>query len=340
MVRWTGVAVAAALLASACSGGSHPVIDSQRLHGSVSEFASSGCNTPAQAAVTDERDSMTVAGTTRDYLLTTPTVQNQPEPLVLDFHGYSEGDIAESLATQFSPLAQQDDFIVAFPQGTGSPVAWNTSTNPSNPDLHFVRALLDHLEATECVDTARVYATGLSQGAFMTSMLACTMSDRFAAVAPVAGVQHPSSCRAERAVPLLAFHGTADPILHFNGGIGLKVLNNAVHHARGTKGPRLPPARLNGPGYPANVAAWAKQNGCGKTPRDTKLSPHVIHRSYPCPKGTAVEFDIILGGGHSWPGSEFDKSIASVVGPTTSELDATKTIWTFFQRFHLKHLPG
>jgi polyhydroxybutyrate depolymerase len=332
--------VVLALTLAACSSPSHPPVPRSGLHGAVSEFASKGCDAPPHPALTNQRDSMTVDGTTRDYLLTTPTGYTQPQPLVLDFHGFAEGDQTESLSTQFSPLAQRKRFVVAYPNGTGTPIAWDTSTRPSNPDLHFVTALLDHLEATECIDRSRVYATGLSQGAFMTSALACTMAGRFAAVAPVAGIQLPPTCHPSRPVPILAFHGTADPILHFNGGLGLGVLTNALQ-GKGTDHVKLPKAQLSGPGYPAHVAGWAAKDGCRQKPIDSKLTAHVVHRSYRCPPGVAVEFDIILGGGHSWPGSAFDRSIASVVGPTTSELNATATIWRFFERFRLGRVrPG
>jgi polyhydroxybutyrate depolymerase len=99
--------------------------------------------------------------------------------------------------------------------------------------------------------------------------------------------------------------------------------------------PKLPKANLNGPGYPATVKAWAAKDGCGTTPTDTRISPHVIHRVYPCPPGVAVDFDIIVGGGHSWPGSAISAEIAPFVGHTTMEINATAAIWAFFQQFHL-----
>jgi polyhydroxybutyrate depolymerase len=302
--------------------------------GTPGAVASPGCRRPATAEVTQQTTTLRVAGVPRTFLLTTPAAHTAPAPLVVDFHGYSEGASTEALATQFSPLAQQDGFLVVFPNGTGTPIAWNTSTRPSNPDLHFVTAMLNQLEATQCVDEARVYATGLSQGAFMSSTMACAMSSRFAAVAPVSGVQLPKRCPTTRPVPVLTFHGTDDPILHFNGGLGRQVLQDDVT-VDPKPLPKLPPARLNGPGYPATVKAWAAKDGCGTTATNRKLSAHVIHRSYPCPAGVAVEFDIVLGGGHTWPGSAFDNEIRKFVGRTTMEINATTAIWAFFQRFHL-----
>jgi polyhydroxybutyrate depolymerase len=335
--RTVAGALAIGVLAAACSSSGSalpagsPHVGSSQAAGVV---ASAGCRAASSPRLTNHAEYLDVGRKHRNYLLTTPPPQSRPMPLVVDFHGYGEGANTESLTSQFGALGQRDGFIVVFPNGTGSPVAWNTSTRPGNPDLRFVRELLDRLEATQCVDESRVYATGLSQGAFMTSAVACAMSDRFAAVAPVAGVQFPSPCPATRPVPILAFHGTADPILHFNGGIGGQVLADDLGvHPRPL--PRLPRPRLNGPGYPAHIRAWAEKDGCRPAPEDSRPSPHVIHRAFRCPPGVAVQFDIVLGGGHTWPGSAFSKELVRFVGPTTTEITATDAIWSFFQRFRL-----
>jgi polyhydroxybutyrate depolymerase len=341
----TGLVAGLAALAAACSSSGPPTGPSSGPPTSPSSsqpaaragaVGSAGCRSATALQVTNQPESIDVGGTRRTYLLTTPAAHRQPLPLVLDFHGYAEGDVTEARATGLGELGQHDGFITAFPEGIGKPVAWNTSTRPGNPDLRYVAALLDRLEATQCVDTARIYATGLSQGAFMTSTLACAMSNRIAAFAPVAGIQLPSPCPARGGVPILAFHGTADPILHFNGGLGLAVLKDDLSLSP-KPFPKLPKPRLDGPGYPAHVRAWAAKDGCRPTPTDTRLSPHVIHRSYSCPPGAAVQFDIVLGGGHSWPGSALDELLSKFVGPTTMEINASQRIWAFFQRFRLAH---
>jgi polyhydroxybutyrate depolymerase len=113
---------------------------------------------------------------------------------------------------------------------------------------------------------------------------------------------------------VLAFHGTADPILGFNGGVG---------PIGGTTTTTAVPVDLNGPGYPANVLAWAVTNGCDTGASDTPVTDEVIHRTYNCPDGAHVEFFIILEGGHAWPGSAFSAAIASIVGYTTFDIDAS-----------------
>lgn len=292
---------------------------------------SAGCGTSTQGPVEEESRTLDVEGVTRTYLLTAPTAHDgeTPVPLVLDFHGLGEGAVVHTMMSEFSPIAESEGFAVVFPQGTGSPVCWNSLPDMAlNPDLRFVDQLLDQLGADLCIDRSRVYAAGLSNGGFMTSIVGCTLADRFAAIAPVAGAIHPTSCAPARPIPVLAFHGTADPILFFNGGVG---------SIGGTTTTTTAPVDLHGPGYPANVAAWAAGNGCDPADVDTPVTDEVLHRVYGCPMGADVEFFIILEGGHAWPGSAFSVAIASIVGYTTLDIHASEEAWSFFQRFHLPH---
>jgi polyhydroxybutyrate depolymerase len=91
---------------------------------------------------------------------------------------------------------------------------------------------------------------------------------------------------------------------------------------------------LEGPGYPETVSVWAERNGCDKF-SDTEAGESVIHRVYDCPRGAEVEFSIVVGGGHTWPGSQFSANIESITGPTTFEIDWNELAWEFFQRFAL-----
>ena len=289
--------------------------------------------------MTEQRQDITVDGVARWYLLTVPPPHPRagPLPLVVDLHGLAEGASIEAATTQFSSKAQTDGFMAVFPEGTGSPVNWDiapgTSAHP-NHDIDFMKAMLGSLEAHQCVDESRIYATGLSDGALFTSLLACTMANRFAAFAAVAGAVFDKPCHPGRRVPFLAFHGTADPILYFNGGVGSATLNNALSGRTAPTTP-LPPVNLHGKGYPANVAAWAAQDDCNPRSTDRHVSTHVILRTYKCPPGAAVEFYIIVGGGHAWPGSKISAQLALITGPSTFEINATDIIWQFFRRHRL-----
>jgi polyhydroxybutyrate depolymerase len=340
LARITLAVLGSGLIATACSStsSSGPAAVVSTAADGLPPAPSTGCSSSAPAELTLAKEYLTVDGEQRWYLESTPPrTRKGPFPVVLDFHGLDEGAGLEALTSQFGPFAQRHGFIAVFPEGTGKPLGWDYNhEGSSNPDLAYVTALLNRLEATQCVDETRIYSTGLSEGAFMTSLLACTMSNRIAAFAPVSGVLLEAPCAAKHPVPILAFHGTADPILYFNGGFGSAVLKNVINLSGPPPSVPIPPANLNGKGYPATVAAWAKRDGCAAKATNTQVSPHVIHRVYRCPPGTAVEFYIIIGGGHAWPSSAFSQEIAAITGPTTFEINATTVIWKFFQRFQLR----
>ncbi|MBK6439731.1 MAG: prolyl oligopeptidase family serine peptidase [Candidatus Microthrix sp.] len=136
-------------------------------------------------------------------------------PVVFDFHGLMEGAELAAKASRLPELGTEEGFITVVPNGRGNPISWDIAPDPeANPDMAFVGDMLDTIGAEQCIDTSRVYATGQSNSAMMTSAIACAYPDRFAAVAPVAGVM--ATCDStNRPVPVLAFHGTADPILLF-----------------------------------------------------------------------------------------------------------------------------
>jgi polyhydroxybutyrate depolymerase len=292
---------------------------------------SKGCSAPTPPAEDAQKHTLVVAGQERYYLLTTPPSSpgGQPLPLVVDLHGLSEGAETHTKMSMFGETGKAHGFVVVTPHGQGQPVHWDASpASQPNHDIELVDAFLDDIEATRCIDTSRIYATGLSYGAIMSSFLACVRTDRFAAVAPVAGITIHKGCTPTRPMPVITFHGTADPILKFNGGVDLSGIGG------GATPTTAAPVDLNGPGYPANTAEWAQRNGCKATPTDTRTTPSVIHRVYDCPADAAVELYIVEGGGHAWPGSAFSASIEKYVGPTTTEIDANDLIWAFFQRFH------
>ncbi|HWF21507.1 MAG TPA: PHB depolymerase family esterase [Acidimicrobiales bacterium] len=348
-------AVVAMVCSTAVSGGTaaSAVVATPTAVATGAPVPSPGCKTAQPPSVTNQRQDIEVDGAARWYLLTTPapttpsptvaatkiTKTPAPRPLVVDIHGLAEGAVIHAQTSQFGVLGQKDGFVVAFPNGTGSPVQWNISTRAKpNPDLDFLAAMLNQVEASQCIDTSRVYASGFSDGAFMVSTVACTMSNRFAAIAAVSGLQLPTPCPTTRRVPILAFHGTADPILFFNGGVGIGTLNRALGQG-GSGGSSTTtttqPAKLHGAGYPATVRAWAVKDGCSPRSIDTKVASQIILRTYTCPRGTAVKFYIVLGGGHAWPGSKFSQSISSITGFTTFQINATNQIWAFFRQFRL-----
>jgi polyhydroxybutyrate depolymerase len=340
------VAVVLAVVAVGCSGGGDDDSGDQSSSRepapsttSPSPAPSPGCDGSATEQTDLTEVTMDVGGVSRRYLLWAPVWEegDEPLPLVVDFHGLAEGADVHAETTQLGPLGLEEGFVTVFPHATGEPVVWDVAADvEANADLAFVAAVLDRVEADQCIDTMRVYATGLSNGAMMASTVACTMADRFAAVAPVAGIILPEPCEPARPVPVLTVHGTADPILLFNGGLNAAALNTALGgDADSATTTTTVAVDLDGEGHPATVRGWANLNGCDLAPHDERVSDEVIRRTFDCPDDAPVEFLVVEGGGHSWPSSEFSRSIERIVGPTTFDIDGSREVWDFVKRFRL-----
>ena len=308
-------AFAVVLPAMVVAGCSPPPVSTDPPPGATG--ASPGCGTTTQNSVTDKADTVSVQGWTRRYTITVPPNHvagtSDPIPLVLDFHGLLEGWAGtHPFATQFSDKAKAKGFAVVYPIGSNDGVNWDVSLQETNPDLRFVDTLLTELENTMCIDRSRVYITGLSYGAFMTSTLMCMRPNTFAAAAPVAGVQNPCTAT-DRKIPFVTFHGTNDPILPYER-------------------------------FSDTPQAIATKYGCVNPPTVTTLQPDpdpatngpITRTTWDCRRvGSAAEFYRIAGGGHSWPGSTFFGWIGFIVGPTATSIDATDIIWDFFTKHHL-----
>ncbi len=255
-------------------------------------------------------------------------------PLVIDLHGYSE---AASIHVAISGLGAYGDthrFITVTPQTAGVVPHWVTTLD--GPDVAFIGGLMDTAEQTLCIDQARIFVTGYSNGAFMTSAVACKYSTRVAAVAPVAGIQSIPGCTFARPVPVVAFHGTTDPFVPYDGSVGKSALNLPAPDGSGkTLGQLGAKAIKRGLSVPEATAAWAKRNGCSAPFTSRTVTSDVTLISYPCPAGADVELYRVTAGGHAWPGSKVDASLQSVVGRVTLSISANNIMWAFFQHHPL-----
>lgn len=254
-----------------------------------------------------------------------------PLPVVVDLHGWGEPASFQVKVSSLGDYGAAHGFITITPQVTEPALVW--SLDPTGKDVVFMGALLDTVEKSLCVDTNRIYVTGYSYGAFLASTLACVYARRIAAIAPVAGIQNPARCRPSRPVPVVAFHGTADPFVPYLGGIGSAALKlqapDGSHRTLGeVLGKRA--SKIKGPTIPNNTAAWAKRNGCAPKPTQARVATRVILIAYSCPKGDEVELYRVMGGGHAWPGSAVSQAIAPVVGYTTMAISADRIMWAFF----------
>lgn len=305
---------------------------------STAPVRSAGCGASPSVEPGEVKVDTTSGGEARWYWRNVPTAYNGavPVPLVLDFHGYSEGADVHLMMSEMRQRGRTEGFITITPQGTGPVARWDTGFD--SPDMIFVGDLLDEIEATLCIDRRMIYATGLSNGAGMTSALACVYADRIAAFAPVAGIRDPDDCAPTRAVPIIAFHGTKDDFIPYEGGIGDAARDLPAADGSGrTVGDDLPDAVQSRPSIPDATAAWAARNGCESEPTTTtaEFADDVVVIAYDCPEGADVQLLRIEGGGHAWPGSAFSQQIESIVGFTNMSLDTNGVMFNFFVHHRL-----
>jgi polyhydroxybutyrate depolymerase len=172
----------------------------------------------------------------------------------------------------------------------------------------------------------------------MTSAVACAMADRVAAVAPVAGIREIQGCRPSRPVPVVAFHGTADQFVTYDGGLGSGAANLPAPDGSGrklgeTEGFKDAP---KGKSIPQITAGWAKRNGCTGIPSQSKPAVDTTLFTYHCPANADVELYRITDGGHAWPGSPLSAAVSGIVGRTTMLISANEIIWKFFEEHPLR----
>jgi polyhydroxybutyrate depolymerase len=257
---------------------------------------------------------LTSGGLERQYILRVPISYTGEDamPLVLNLHGHGSNAVEQAVYSGLPAKGEEEGFIVVTPQGTGVEPHWNFTTVEAGApnDVAFISDLLDTLETELCIDPSRVYAAGYSAGAAMSATLACFLSDRIAAIAPVAGLYFFPGCPSVRPVSVIAFNGTDDKLVPFEGG---PVSNSAL---------RVPPVE-------DSLQQWAEHDGCASGPQDQRVSDQVRLRRYDdCSEGATVELYAVEGGGHTWPGAAIDLPL---LGATTHEISATDLIWAFFE---------
>ena len=258
----------------------------------------------------------------REYLLYVPPSYDRttPTPLVISMHGAGSYPAQQMNMSRWNRRADEHGFIVVYPSGAGFPRVFEAQEPGAGltAEVRFFSELISTLTAAYNLDPSRIYADGLSNGGGMAFVLSCTLSDRIAAVGMVGPALFLpwSWCTDQRAVPMIAFHGTADRLTPYRGGQSWVA----------------PDKRF--PDIPTWVATWARRNRCAPTPVDFEVAPDVIRRSYAnCADHADVVLHTVEGGGHTWPGGE--PLPEWLAGPTSRSIDATWQMWAFFREHPL-----
>lgn len=267
-------------------------------------------------------------GLTRDYRLYKPASYTGATavPLVINLHGYSSNSQEQEFYAYFKAVADTANFLIVLPNGTIDAQGerfWNTFGGTSTvDDVGFISNLIDSLKLIYNIDSQRIYATGMSNGGFLSYSLACELENKIAAIASVTGsmvTAKLNSCNPSRPVPVMEIHGDADDVVPYNGG-----------------------TLLSFEPIPDVVAAWVDKNNCNPTPVVTDV-PNT-NTADGCTaqlsvynggdNGSSVEHYRILGGGHTWPGALFN------VGVTNQDFNACYVIWKFFLKYRLDALSS
>ncbi len=274
------------------------------------------CVAPAgESGGTSALHTLDSGGLERSFILRLPDGYERRTswPLIVAYHGRGSTGVEVEGYSGLSTLPA----VVAYPNGEigtgdGYRKAWQGAPYeaPGVDDVAFTEDLLDELQATYCVDPARTYATGKSNGAGLVGLLACRLPDRFAAVAPVAGAFYPGTregCEDAAPVPVIDVHGTGDATIPYAGD---------------------PDRDL--PAIPDWVAGWAERNGC-TTSRTTTRRDVSTTRWRRCSSGADVAHVAVDGGGHVWPGAD----VYSGGGYVTHTIEAQDVIWDFLRSHRL-----
>lgn len=266
---------------------------------------SSGCKQRSSPPSVEVTKSIAVDGVTRSYRIVGPKrAGDRPLPLVLLVHGFSSNAQAFSSLTRLPQQGARDGFLVATPDGIDG--RWQL--DPHGTDADFLDALVDQLTSAYCVDVDRIHAAGMSLGSAFATSYSCARQDRIASIALVT-VEFQLGC--DTPMSIVAFHGTADPLVPYtDGAIGLSLPGPV----RGTE---------------LNMGDWATLGGCDASPRVRRIGAEVVRRTWPgCRAGHDVVLYTVEGGGHTWPGADPALSVT----PTTDEVDATAAALRFFAR--------
>jgi polyhydroxybutyrate depolymerase len=251
-----------------------------------------------------------------------------PAPLVFCIHGLGQDALLFCVTGAAMPAkSDQAGFVLVMPNGFQN--SWNAGTCCGGAsaqqldDVALFRAIFEEVGKHVNVDLDRVYATGLSNGGYMSYRLVCEAADIFTAVAPAAaaigtndigGGTNPASnfamCEPSQPVSVLDIHGTADPLI---------------------------PYSLQAP----TIGRMAAGNGCATTTKPAALPPSggdtTCVSNDGCPSGIELTACTIQNGGHCWFGSADCGTGGgaiglAIVGANSDTMKNTDAAWAFFER--------
>lgn len=258
----------------------------------------------------------------RSYEKTTQT------PLILAFHG--GGGNSEIMANdKYYRLISKSDkegFIVAFPNGasqlkSGKLATWNAgnccayAVETKSDDVGFVRKIISDIEAKFNVDPKMIYAIGMSNGGLFSYRLACDLTDKFKAIASVAGTDNYDACHPQMPISIMHIHAKDDDHVLFEGGCGPSCRSRETEFTSVAE----------------TISRWVTRNHCNKKPKRVMEKEGVYCDLYTeCDNNVQVKLCVTENGGHSWPGGA--KVPRDNAATPSQAISAVDEIWDFFNK--------
>ena len=243
-------------------------------------------------------------------------------PLLFCLHAWSSSNEIIMTYTGFNDIASEENFIVVYPQGSyfNGTTHWNVggwTLGSSVDDVAFIDFLIDAISEDYLIDSERIYSTGMSNGGYMSFLLACQLSEKIAAIASVAGSMTPETfdvCDPQRAISILQIHGTNDVLVPYNGGDGTMAINDVIDYWRGHNSCDSSPTVIDIPDIFALDFSTVQEITYSCDNDDTNTNAMVRHYR-------------VDGGGHDWIGAWGNRDV-----------NASELIWEFFSLYDLNGL--
>jgi len=268
-----------------------------------------------------QTEQMMVDGIKRSFLTYVPPVvdKDYKMPLIISLHGGLASPKGQFRLADFRPIADANKFIVICP--ASKHIFHDGRDNKGIDDVKFIDQIITYAIKTYHADPQRVYVTGISNGGFLTSRLACELSNRIAAIAVVAAtMDQGEGYTPVKPMPVIYMHGTKDPVFSNKGG---KMFGRQIYSQDKV------------------LQLWAKLDKCEPKPVFTTTADKandgtsIIKEEYVNPaNGFKVIGYTIVNGGHTWPGG-WQYLPKFIIGKTTKNLNACEVIWSFFRQYKL-----
>ncbi len=252
--------------------------------------------------------------------------ENESVPLFFVLHGASGNADQIMENTGMNKIADKENFIVVYPNGTGLfseyVLSWYAGQccNFIEPlgvdDVGFIKFLIDKFKEEYNIDKDRIYVAGLSNGGMMSYRLGCELTDSFAAIASVVGSMMISDCNPTDYLSVVGFNDVSDNVVPYEGGQSdnwfvdlFDIYFNSASES---------------------ISFWVKHNDCSGLPKKSSIDGVDKEVYTDCKDNKEVLFFTLRSGVHDWPGSNYE--ILFTAKQESQKTRASEIIWDFFKK--------